>query len=157
MGETNMKKGFIFDMSMAFLMVFIVALVAVIFAYVASTLTTTGTPEIDQTMTNVYNGFKGFDSVAPLVVVGIGVAMIISALLVNAYPVMFIIFFIGNLVMIFVSMQFSNLWHGAFTGNSLSAVANDMSNYSAIFENFPMVSTAISIVVAIVVFAKGRD
>ena len=148
-------KGFIADYFILLMLIFFIGIFAVVMAYAASLMTDTGNPYIDASMTNAYNGIFSFNSVAPFVVVSLGLALIGSAFMVRTQPIFFILFFVVQILFAFISIFFSQAWTGFFTDNAMSAQANLFTGWTVIMTNFPFISIFLGIIFAIAVFAKG--
>jgi hypothetical protein len=148
-------KGFIADAFILLLMIFIIAIFIVAMYYVATQMTTTGIPQIDSSMGSAVQGIYSFNSVAPLMVVALGLALIGSSFLIRSQPIFFIVFFFVQCIFAFVSIFLSNAWNSIFTGNALSASANLFGAWGTIMQFFPFISIFLGIIFAIAIFAKG--
>ena len=151
------KRGFMGDSMFMLILIFVLAIIFVVVAYVAQSLTTTGNASIDGNMANAVSGMVAFNTIAPFMVLGIGGALIISAFMVRTMPLLFFFFFIVNCVFAYTSMFLSNAWQSAFTGGALAQTANQFTGWTVIWQYLPFISLILGVIFAIAVFMKGGE
>jgi hypothetical protein len=152
------KRGFFGDSIYMLILIFVLAIIFVVVAYTAKSLTTTGNASIDANMGNAFDGALAFNSIAPFMVLGIGGALVISAFMVRTMPLLFVFFFVVNCVFAYVSMFLGNAWYSVFhSAGALGAVAQQFTGWTVIWQYLPFISLILGVIFAVVVFAKGGD
>lgn len=121
----------------------------------ATLTSTTGNSTLDAYGAITVNSTLSFDSIVPIMIVGLGLALVGSAMFVRTQPIFFAIFFLINACLAYVSMFLSNVWYSIFTGNSLSATAATFTLWTVMFQYLPLISLIIGTVFAIAMFVKG--
>ena len=151
----NAKRGFLADYFIMLILILFIGIFAVVMAYALSLMQNTGNPLLDTSMKNAYDGIFSFNSVAPFVIVALGLALIGSAFLVRTQPIFFILFFVVQIIFAFLSIFLSNAWMGMFSNNAMSSTAALFTGWTLIISNFPFISILLGVIFAIAVFAKG--
>lgn len=148
------QKGFAGDLIVLFVMVFVIVLLYIVGTYLMGSINT-GIPNFDNQISNTRNGLLGFDSLAPLFIIGMAVALICSSFLVKTMPALFFFFLIIQLITSYIALQFSNAYIQLLTNNPLSVTAALFNNWLYVFQYLPIISVILSIIFAIAVYAKG--
>ena len=150
------KKGFSGDELFAIIFIFIIGITAVVAAYALQQAGTSDNAIFNQYVGYAFNGVLSFNSLAPLFVVGSGIALIAASLFIRTNPVFFIVFMVLQIIMAYVALTFSNAWESVFTNNTMSLVAQRFDMWVVLMAYFPFISIVLSIIFAIAVFAKGE-
>lgn len=158
MGKNKSQlRGSVLDAGFLLIIVFVLAIVMVGVAYVGNVLTHTGNTTIDSYTTTAYAGTTGLNMVAPFMVLGIGIALIISSVMVRSHPAFFFVFLVINAIFAYVSMFLSNAWQSVFTGSAIGTVAQTFNAWTWLFMYMPFISIALGMIFAIAVYVKGGD
>lgn len=158
MGNKNNNqamKGFIGDQLEMIILFFILGIIFILFTYVYTIMGATGNATLDANMVYAKNGMLGMNSLAPIFIVGAGVALILSAFMIKTHPAFFIIFFILQIIFAFISISFANAWDGIWTGSALASTASQFGMWTFLMRYLPFVSMGLGIITAIAIFAKG--
>ena len=150
-------RGTVLDSGVTLILVFVLAIVLVSIAYVGNILTTTGNTTIDSYTTTAYQGTTGLNMIAPFMVLGLGIALIISAVMIRSHPAFFFVFLIINGVFAYCSMFLSNAWQSIFTGSALGTVAQTFTAWTWLFQYMPFISIILGMIFAIAVYVKGGE
>jgi hypothetical protein len=150
-------KGFFGDLITMICVLFFFGIFFLIMLYVASVMGHTGLDGIDNAMFNVYGAIKSLNTLAPMFVLAVGAGLMLSALMVRSYPILFFVFFITQLVAIVVSFPLANAYASLALDPQIGTVAADMNLWGFIFQVYPIITTVLAIIFAIAVFAFGGN
>lgn len=151
------RKGSAIDLIYLGGMVFVIALIWILISYGSKIISSdTGA---DTTLTTyvgyAYQGGLGFNTVAPLFIIGMGMALVFSAFAIRAMPALFLLFFLMNLIALVISFSLSDAWISIFTSSGLQSIGLDFSMWLWVFQYYPAIMLILGIVFAIVVFIGG--
>lgn len=105
--------------------------------------------------TAVESTFQVFDYGLMMVMVGIGMATMISAFFIRSHPIFFIASLMILVIVIIVSAPISNALMGFATSDSISDESDRYPITVWILGNLPMIATVFGIIVIIALYAKG--
>ena len=151
------KRGSFADPIALFVMVFVLAVLFVVFLYMADIMRGVDNTTMAGVGSKVYDAFYGFDSFAVLFVVFMGIALVFSTMLLKTHPIFFGVMFLINIALVFFSLMLSNVWVDMFTGNQLTATAASMTQWTAYMVYMPVTAIVISIITAIALFMRGGE
>jgi len=155
------KKGSIIDIPLIIIVVF-----AFIVVSLTGMLVFTSMNDALQNSTSIANQSKIimndnytrypniFDGIITFFFIGLSLASIIGAFLIKTHPAFAILSFIILLVFVLVAAVFSNAYETLTVGTALSAAANNFPASTFFLGNFVWYIMIISIVIAVVMYAK---
>lgn len=150
------KRGFAGDLLYALVIIFVLGFFLAAGIYTLSSVKSGSDANFNLNAGNGFFGLVGMASVAPLAVVGLGGALIVSGVFIRAFPLLFIAFFLVNVMTAFVSMNLANSWFDAFSTGTMGAeVQANMPAWVLVFQYFPLISIILGTIFAIAMFAKG--
>lgn len=97
-----------------------------------------------------------FDGLALVIMVGLSVAVLIFAFMINTHPAFYFIslFVLGFIVVI--GAMLSNVYEDIATHDEVSEQADKFIISSFLMSQFPKIAIGLSILIVVVMFAKGR-
>jgi len=120
------------------------------------------TTESDAVFADMSVMFPMFDTMMLFVVVGLTIGLLITSYQIPSHPIFLVINIVGLIVLVFVSMILSNLYHDIqqqedindVLTNSTAVGTFDRTNF--IMNRLPWICAIIIFISTIVMFAKGR-
>lgn len=115
-------------------------------------LGSTGTSIVNTTTTKLPSIVNGLFL---LILVGVAIGAIISAFYINSHPAFFIIFVVLGVIIIFLGMMFSNIFHDIMSNPSISTYANDFGVIKFGMDNLPFLILGVMALMVIVLYLRG--
>ena len=153
----GVKRGFFGDQLVLMVFIFALAIVFGVFMYATNTIMGSDNSTLNSYVQNSKNGLLSLNSIAPLLIVGSGLALMASAFFIRTQPVVFAVFLLVQIAEIVVAINFSNVWESVFVSGPLAAVGTQYNLWTLVMKFYPVISVVLGIIFAIFVFAKGGD
>jgi uncharacterized membrane protein YciS (DUF1049 family) len=149
-------KGFVTDVLTALVYMLFLAIFFIAMAYAANAMAGSS-GAMSQYFGFATSGYRAFDSLAVLFVIGWGLALMLSAAFIKSNPVFYFAFFIVQLVILFIAPMLSNAYDtGILNAPQLGAEASaHFQSWTLVFQLYPLVSLFLSVIFAIAIYVYG--
>lgn len=159
-----MKKGFVGDLVVYLLALFLMAIVFLVLYLVISNINTAWqadpgmNTESKSIVSNFKNSFAGiYDKVYLFLVIGYFVIILILAYFLRSYPAFALITFLVLLVFGIIGVHFSNTYYDLAASSSFSSVAADFTIMNYLATKLPHIIILFGTVFIIVLYAKSNQ
>lgn len=152
------RKGSAVDLIYLLTAMFVIALIWILVSYGAKAISqdTNSGATMQEYVGYSWQGFLGFNSVAIIFVIGIGMALVVSAFMVKTQPALFLLFFLLNMIAVVVSFSFSDVWTGVFNSSEvMQGLGSDFNLWGLLFQYLPAITLILGSIFAIAVFIGG--
>lgn len=100
--------------------------------------------------------FSFVDSMFMFLIVGLSIALVISAIYIRQHPAIFMIFLVVMGIMIFVNAVMSNVFAEIEGDTNLAEAADKFTVMPAIMTYFPVFMFVLAIIMGIIFYARGK-
>lgn len=154
-----MAKGSVADLFLiGFVFMFALAIVApIMFLVIDSVRTEAGEAGINTTAFDKgIMSLKVVDAGFIFFSVGVCVAAVLAAFMINTHPIYYYVTLILSIIMVYLSSLFSNIYEDVSTQASVASAYNEFSMMTLVMGNLPTILIVFSIFIAIAVYSRGR-
>lgn len=154
------KKGNIVDIIYISVFLFVFALVLVLSKSIMTDFNDSNMFHSDtakEVFSENYNDYDGlFNSIFLMVVIGMSIGIVVSAFFINTHPLFYFVAIFIFAISMMISAIFSNTFSEITSDSILSASISGLPFVSHILAYFPYFMLIISIMIAILLYAKGQ-
>jgi hypothetical protein len=152
-------KGSVLDVLMIILMVFGVAIAAILGAFFIGEMET---PMVeagaDQYIFNQGQMAIGvFDNMFIVIYAGLFMLAIIMAFMVPVHPIFAILALLFSMIMIVLSVPISNMYHEFATSDAMITTANEFTQTNLVMQNLPLITIAFTVILLVVMFTRFQS
>lgn len=104
--------------------------------------------------TSVENTLTGMDALSPLLMIGLGLSVIISAFFIRTHPIMFFATLIIFVFVILISVIFNNVMMSFSTNSAILPYSNSLPVTSTVLQNAVLILFGLGVAVLIALYAK---
>ena len=112
------------------------------------------TYSVNTTSTQVTDSTLTFDSMMPLVIVGLLIMVLVSAFMVRSHPVFFFISIMVLAIFITLSAVFSNVYQTITDDSELSTTSSDFSITNLFMDKLPYIILIVTVLTFIILWGK---
>lgn len=114
-------------------------------------------PEASQILTDSNDAQDAIMSSVPFVIIGTGIATVVSAALIFAHPVFFPISLIMLAIFTFVSAYIANFLNAFYTTGPFVAVANAYPVIPSLVGNYPYITLGLGLLILLVQYGRPQN
>ena len=160
---SNKKGQVIFDMILVVIVLFVLAIAAVIGSYVYKELD--DEIQADDDFSDVSKGVSAdvqanystwFDNILLTVLIFLWILLIVTSFLVDAHPIFFIITVLMLIVVFIAGMAMANSYEELMLDEDLAPFAEGMPKTAFIFDNFLIILIVMGLTAALSLYAKSN-
>lgn len=105
---------------------------------------------------NVDSYVNVIDPIALLIVIGLTIALIVGASMINTHPALFIVALIITSITIFLAAVYSNAYTEIASNSALVTTESQFTVLPTIMNNLPVIVTVMALLVALTLYSRTR-
>jgi len=158
------KKGDFQSVVILIMVIFVVAIAAIIFSKVFLMITSElkTQPEFSNTTIDTIELVE--DRTIPLLdfliffsLIALMIGLIISSIYIDVHPALIVIFIIALIIAIFLGGQIANIYSEITTNSELSATSEQFNFSNAILgQHFPIIIAVVGMIIIVILYGKSR-
>lgn len=152
-------KGSMLDLVVIIPVVFAVAVAVLFSSYILGEIDSqfdqVRTETFNDTMDDAQTTLLNFDYSMIFLVVGLCVAVVIGAFMINTHPIFFFFSFLMLVIFEILSVVFSNLFGEIIKDTNMATTAANFPLISGLMENLPLFTLLFGAMIAIAMYTRG--
>lgn len=137
---------------------FVIGMVLIFSIFIFNTFANSDSSIFGTYKTQINQTFDVIGVLIPLLMLGMTLGAIVSAMLVRTHPIFLGVSILLMVIQVLITPMLSNMWQSLiFADSGISDTANTLPFLLFIFQNLPIITIVISFLVGTITYLRGMD